>query len=414
MTTPKKKVPKKKTTKKLHIKKSFPEVNSLLSPDQKLVFDHSIDWLNLRTTEHLTIGGYAGTGKTTLISILRKHLKNENPNLKVAMACYTGKASQNLRNKLVSAGALYPSDTCGTIHQLIYKPVTNDDGEIITWKRNQEIECDLIIVDEASMIQKQTWDDLAGYGIPILAVGDHGQLPPIDDDFNLMDTPDFKLEKIHRQAADNPIIHLATLARNGEPIPLKKYSSTVQKFHMKSDIGRAMQEQLLQSVHKDTLVLCGTNVTRQRLNHDIRSFKQFFSQAPSVGEQVVCLKNSYEKDSDPIYNGMLGTIEKITPYKDHWYDVIVHFAQEDRRFGGRISKEQFGQKQLLLSVPGVFWKDIGDRFDFGYALTVHKAQGSQARRVVLFDESFYFREKKNQWLYTAITRAEEELFIFGY
>ena len=133
---------------------------------------------------------------------------------------------------------------------------------------------------------------------------------------------------------------------------------------------------------------------------------------PSGGDRVVCLRNNTRKN---IYNGMLGTVIEINDTDDpDWYEAAIDM-DGSRTYNGLIYAKQFNS-----SVPINFTEDRlkarkGDLFDFGYALTVHKAQGSQARRVILFEERFPRMDDEawRRWLYTAVTRAEEELYIFG-
>lgn len=202
-----------------------------LSGDQKVALDNLLLWFGGQDKKYITLGGYAGTGKTTLIGILRQEFFDQNKKLKVAFCTFTGKASRVLRTKLVEAKALYPSDFVGTIHSLIYSPVEDEKTHEITgWKKKENIEADLIMVDEASMVDFFIWQDLLLYKIPIIAVGDHGQLPPIRENFNLMASPDLKLQEIHRQARENPIIKLSILARETGRIPAGIFGKNIKKI----------------------------------------------------------------------------------------------------------------------------------------------------------------------------------------
>lgn len=383
-----------------------------LSPDQQTVFAACIDWLNAPVGPYLSIGGYAGTGKTTLIAVLRKYIAQHDSKKRVAFACFTGRASQNLGNKLEEQKAIFPdTDTNGTIHKLIYNAVLDNEGRIASWQKNKTLSYDLIIVDEASMIKEDIWDDLLTYDVPILAFGDHGQLPPIGDSFNLMEKPMLRLEKIHRQADGNPIIHLATLAREGRDIPYEDFTRKIRKLSRFSEEAADVMDRFFSNFTAETLVLCGSNKTRIKLNQKIRASKGIESALPKKGDRVVCLKNNYENKDGHIYNGMIGSIIEINSDGEHWYQATIDFPEDGKVFRGKISKHQFNSEKMVESVPGVHYSKMGDRFDFGYALTVHKAQGSQAKRVIVFDESHLFREHSQRWLYTAITRAEEELYI---
>lgn len=361
-----------------------------LSADQKQVLASLASWLKKPKGQSITAGGYAGTGKTTLIGVLRKAIKNTSPKTRVAFACFTGKASQVLKTKLIEQKTLYSNDFSGTIHSLMYSPRLDKHGKIIGWKRNSSIPYDLIIVDEASMVTQNIWEDLKSYGILIVAIGDHGQLPPIGDGFNLMEQPILKLEKIHRQAKNNPIIQIATLARLSGNIPVKEYGSTVKKIKKHSQQAKNLCDEIFSSHNDQTLILCGRNRTRVLLNKEIRNHLGFDFEEPIKGERVICLKNNYENPDGPIFNGMLGKLLQIKPYQDHWYKVKVYFSDEDRHFQGLISKHQFYKERFLEEIKGIHYKEIGDRFDFGYALTVHKAQGSEANRVLLFEEQCSF------------------------
>jgi len=331
---------------------------------------------------------------------------------KVAFCSYTGKATLNLKNKLNDFNAVSYKDTVSTIHGLIYKPIENHKQEIVGWMKNETIEYDLIIVDEASMVDQQIWLDLLSYGIPVIAVGDHGQLSPINGDFNLMQNPHVALTKIHRQAKENPIIDVSILARTKGKIPAKEYGLNIVKYSPENFDYAEVSNDLLQNYTLDTLVLCGYNNTRNKINSFIRSSLGFDTKEPCVGDRVICLRNNHTKN---IYNGMLGTILEINLIDELFFEAKILMDETEYIYNGKIYAPQFGS---TLSTN--FTKDRpkikdADLFDFGYALTVHKAQGSQCKRVVLFEERFAKMDDSEykKWLYTAVTRAEKELFIFG-
>ncbi len=388
-----------------------------LSPDQKKVLSNLTDWLSQSKSNYITVGGYAGTGKTTLISLLRKLIHHHQPKKSVAFACFTGKASQVLKNKLLQNQAVYPKDFCGTIHSLMYTPSVDKEGRISGWHKNKKLKQDLIIIDEASMVTSDIWQDLLDYGVPIIAVGDHGQLPPIGDKFNLMQSPKLTLEHIHRQAQDSPIIQVATLARTTGKIPQKSFSSNIKKITPNHPDANDIFENFFSSSTKaqNTLVLCATNNTRIKLNQQIRNKRGFDHPEPQIGETLICLKNNYDNKDGPIYNGMSGVVQNISPYSDHWFEAKIHFPDENRTYQGQISRYQFNQSGYLDTVPGLHYSKIGDRFDFGYAITVHKAQGSQAETVILFEQRNRYQsdDEWSRWLYTAVTRAQENLYIIG-
>jgi exodeoxyribonuclease-5 len=390
-------------------------MNITLSPDQRKVLREIWKWFVGKTSPSLTFGGYAGTGKTTMLAFFRTALQQEFPKLKVALCSYTGKAARVLEHTLRKHQAYYPQDISGTIHSLIYEPETDSRGRVISWRKRKKLVGNLIIVDEASMIDREIWADLRSFDIPILAVGDHGQLPPIHGDFNLMENPDLRLERIHRQAHGNPIIKLSAVVRGGRKIPYGDFGA-VKKFRKKEEGTREIVEDILSDYTEDLLALVGYNRSRVTLNQAIREIIGMEGNEPQIGDRIICLRNNHRKG---IYNGMLGKIVAISPIdnkkgEELWYDLEAEM-DDGNHYQGKVLKKQFSLEKTLDRLPGLSFRKIGDLFDFGYVLTVHKAQGSQARKVLLFEERFKHMDDAqwHRWLYTAVTRAEEELVIVG-
>lgn len=385
-----------------------------LSPDQKQVLVAIAEWLKHPTGGYLTVGGYAGTGKTSLSAVLRILLKKHQPKLKIAFATFTGKATQVLKSTLHQFGAVFEDDSVSTLHSLMYRPETDSAGRVANWVKLKQLKYDLIIVDEASMVTSELWHDLVSYRVPIIAIGDHGQLPPVGDDFNLMAEPDVVLQKIHRQAAGNPILKVAELARTHGQIPVQEFGPGVVKLNGLDDSTSDQVDQLLYQRHPSQLVLVGFNKTRIRLNKHVRFLRGFEADQPLPGETVICLRNNYQLAS-PIFNGLIGTISTLNHKEPHWYQAEIQFTDQNQLYSGLISKHQFHQPSLVQQVDELEPTQIGDRFDFGYALTVHKAQGSQAKRVLVFEEKHpaWDDETWQRWLYTAVTRAEKELVVVG-
>ena len=171
-------------------------------------------------------------------------------------------------------------------------------------------------------------------------------------------------------------------------------------------------EELLKGYDKETLVLCGYNTTRMKLNAFIRQALEFEFPTPCVSDRVICLRNNHKEG---IYNGMLGVIAEIRRKNDEWWKAKIEMDDEEDTYEGLISAAQFEAKTAMNFTNQRYRIIKGDLFDFGYALTVHKAQGSQAKKVILFEERFgkMTDDEWRRWLYTAVTRAEEELFIVG-
>lgn len=378
-----------------------------LSPDQQHAHDAVVAWYRAKSKPLLTLGGYAGTGKTTLTAAIAASLRAQHKKLTVAYVCFTGKAASVLKVKLDRAKALRPGEHCGTIHSLIYKPKYDLHHRIVGWERAPALPADLVVLDEASMVDEVLFKDLAGYGVPILAVGDHGQLPPIKEGFNLMAEPELRLEQIHRQALDNPILKASMLVRNGTPIPACNWED---KFIKAPDAS------ILQDLPnlRDTLFISGTNRTRVALNHKIRGKLGYTEKGPMVGERVICLKNNRNLG---IYNGMTGVLKSVKDEGEHHYRTELAMDGLPGLLRESISKHQFGSLVTLKggepNVPD--WRSLGQLFDWGYAMTAHKAQGSEAAQVVVYDECDWMKEEdlKRRWRYTAYTRASARLIVIG-
>ncbi len=386
-----------------------------LSTDQADALKQIGAWYRSKSSPYLTLGGYAGTGKTTLVAYLRQALHQLDPEARVAFCAYTGKASRVLQERLKDQKVPHRSDSVSTIHSLIY---TSKEGitDSPVWELKESLERNLIIVDEASMVDEQIWKDLLSFKIPILAVGDHGQLPPVGSSFNLMKEPEIKLERIWRQAEDSAIIDVATMARQTGVISVGRFGEGVRKLdRAEAETGQLVQE-ILESWKPELLLLCGYNATRTKLNQAIRGYRDYESVEPQIGDRVVCLRNNRVKK---IFNGMLGEIKSISRAQNDplglWYEVEIALDGEDYPYAGYILRQQFGSSEAIKEIPLLSDGDRGDLWDFGYALTVHKAQGSQSESVLVFEERFVKSSEEDwkRWLYTAVTRATTNLTIVG-
>lgn len=412
----------------------------ILTKEQQTTVDSIIDKLNQSGFQNkrrfyydpfiLTVGGYAGTGKTTLLCNLRQTIKKLFPYISVAFVTFTGKASSVLRKKLVDANILYREDYIGTIHGLIYKAETKYDSKLKThivtnWKLKDKDELwqNLIIIDEASMISEEIWRDLKYFGRPIIGVGDHGQLPPVGDKFNLLNKTDFQLTEIHRQALNSPIISLSKLVREQGYIPYNNFfSNKVFKLSWNDKRCKHIWNNNV-IFNEDLIVLCGFNSTRQYLNEIIRKKLSYDNmKIPYPGERVVCLVNNHEKG---IMNGQIGTVEWVMPENYGLSRMTINTGNSSsiecfvsHKCFGEVTYTMYdGTKKLKKQRKYVTLRGGNkvDFFDYGYAMSVHKSQGSEWKKVIVFeqrskhwDDEFYAR-----WLYTAITRSSEKLFIIS-
>lgn len=376
----------------------------------------------------LTIGGYAGTGKTTLLCEARKKIFKLFPHLNVAFVSFTGKASSVLKTKLENSKITYSQDSVGTIHSLIYVAETQYDQQlkthvVIGWKLKDvdDLFADLIIIDEASMISKQIWNDLLKFGKGIIAVGDHGQLPPIGDQFSLLKDTDFQLTEIHRQALDSPIIYLSKLIREEGHIPVDGFfSKEVFRLNWGSDRCKHIWNNKV-VFDEGLMVLCGFNTTRCELNDIIRKKLNYDKKIiPYPGERIVCLVNNH---TTKIMNGQIGTLLWIMPDKHRLYRMTIDMGRDEPvecmvslKCFGEVTYTMYDQSKQYIQQRNYTNEKISsgvDFFDYGYAMSVHKSQGSEWDRVIVFeqrsrhwDDSMYAR-----WLYTAVTRATKKLFV---
>jgi exodeoxyribonuclease-5 len=346
------------------------------SADQEQALDRVNDWHSHSGQEFLTMGGYAGTGKTTLVSHLVEVWQG------VATVALCGKAAHVLRAKGTDAQ---------TLHSLIYVPFKNRLGRMCFRKRDYLPGVRTIIVDEASMIDHTLLQDLLSFRIPILFVGDHGQLEPIGTNPKLMVDPKVRLENIHRQAMGNPILRLATAFREGRTVP--HWSDKQGKL---SIISRSRFHSL---VSPSVQMICGYNKTRHAINRKVREILRFTDKLVMPGEKLICLRNNKQFR---IFNGQ--QVKVLDVVADYGPAVRLEVETDDGRcFSMPCLKKQFGieviQEHRSAAVA---------LMDYGYCLTAHKAQGSEFDEVLALDEVAKIWDAR-RWRYTVATRAKERL-----
>jgi exodeoxyribonuclease V len=370
------------------------------SPQQDEALKAVARWLKAGKPQIFRLFGYAGTGKTTLARYFAEHVDGQ-----VQFAAFTGKAAHVLRSK----GAV----NARTIHSLIYRPrgeeavadeATGKTTMSPTFALNRQspvARAKLVIVDECSMVDEELGRDLLSFRTPILVLGDPAQLPPISGGgFFTEHEPDVLLTEIHRQARDNPIIRLALDVREGREFMRGDYG-------MAQVIGREDVDQDL--VLAADQVLVGTNRTRRRYNGRLRQLKGFGAVYPQAGDKLVCLRNDPNKGllNGSLWKVMTSAKETVKP----GVNLLVSPEEDDPDRG--VAKIKLLKAAFESPEDDIPWqtKKRYDDFDYGYALTVHKAQGSQWDNVVMFDESYAFKDTRQRWLYTAITRAAKRLTV---
>lgn len=352
------------------------------SPDQLEVVEKIERWAARPDTGYLTLGGYAGTGKSTII----RHLVSTWQHTAVAALC--GKAANVLRVKGCKRAQ--------TIHSLIYELIPETHPPRFRRKQNLWIGGERvrrIIIDEASMVDEQILADLMRFDIPVLFVGDHGQLEPVGRDAGLMREPMLTLTQIHRQAADNPIIRLAAAFRLGKKVPYWEDPRHRVSILPKSEFWNAY--------HPGMTAICSFNKTRHKINQTARKKLRFDNPLPEPGDRLVCLKNNMHFE---IFNGMMATVEKRGSEDGGGNIHLTMRLDDDRLIELPCVSRQFGIETLdprEVHQGTTLW-------DFGYGLTAHKSQGSEFDTVIVLDQPSPLWNM-NRLRYTTATRAAYRL-----
>lgn len=369
-----------------------------LTKDQQTAFEGARNFISYPTKPYYVINGYAGTGKTYLISLIRK----SNPNIRIAVAAYTGKACSVLKKK----GIL----DAQTIHSLMFFTTVVKGKYRFSLK--EEIPYDLIIIDEASMVNEDFFQYLLSFNIPIIFVGDSYQLPPVEGRgyFNVMDNHDVKLEEIVRQAADNPIIKLATDVRNGSELfylNLNGYGNNIRKIDGKTAYN---------SLNTYDVVIVATNRSRNDINHSVRKLLGYDPINPVGGDKIICRRN--KKGADVPYNGQTFTLRGNAKKINEEYDLLVDVETDDGLdYVFKTNLLNFLEQRVDGKEEEVDMDQDMFPFQYAYALTCHNSQGSEYDNVLVVNDLYMLpsdKLTKLRWTYTACTRAKETLHIVDY
>lgn len=416
------------------------------SPQQERALLEGGQWLRApldKSRQIYSIHGYAGVGKTTIA----KELAAQSDGL-VLFAAYTGKAAYVMRSKGCT--------DCTTIHSLIYKPAGESKSDelrrieqqlALLWSEPTEspedkqerlekeafltkqrdellirdkpkpmfslnhesdlLEADALIVDECSMVDQQMGEDLLSFGKKILVLGDPMQLPPVGSGGYFTDRkPDHLLTEIHRHAKESGILRLATDIRT-----TGTFDRTPGHYGADCVVAyKSKLEDLTERVLRADQILVGRNDTRHVHNKRYRELTNRGSTLmPMAGDKVVCLRNNHKEG---LLNGSLWRVHEAVVDEDIMVAEMTISSEEDGGVGLTASAwtHHFVGQENQLKLKKWNRRDKNE-FDYGYALTVHKAQGSQWDDVVLWNESGTFRHDAKRWLYTGVTRAAKTLTV---
>lgn len=354
--------------------------------------------------------GPAGVGKTTVIRTAIEELEID----RYVCCAYVGKAVSVLAQNGLPAS---------TIHSLIFdvewvnvtdefgQPVLRDDGRPkmkidFILKERLKNDPELIVVDEATMVNDDLCEKILSFGIKTVFIGDNNQLPPVFGVSSVMLMPDFYLTKIMRQAEGDPIIYLSQKVLKRERIDFGTYGKCHVLPWMKLSPERYREYDM---------IITPKNKIRDAINSHVRqNIMGFNSDQPQIGDRIICRQNDWNRCVDGnlfLTTGMVGTITDINRS-----DCGKGFLSVD--FQPDIAHEPFIGLRLdskFIMMDYEERKEYGissyEKFEYGYCITVHQSQGSQAPAVLFNDQWFYDMELTTRIRYTAITRAQDHVDI---
>ena len=386
-------------------------------------------WFNREEKQIFSISGAGGTGKTTVIKFFIEQLGLDYD--EVLFMTYMGKAANRLAQEGLPAK---------TIHSTIYmvqrgykrdengKLVLDEDDKPVlingfVKKEYLDPRIKLIVLDEASMIGRSIAEDIISYGIPIIALGDLNQLPPVMDNIYFLQKPDYVLHQIMRQEEGNPIITLSQMVLHNQELRPSSLVSKDGKFmsHIieKKDLNNAI-------IDSADIILTCTQNDRFAFNNFIRRSILGLDDLNKlyVGETLICRKNNWQLEGplgNYLTNGMSGYVNEIRAINKRKKDCYKIDFKPDflkKCFKGiYIDKTRlFATPEELANNPNFKYENMKhttkNQFEFGYAITVHLSQGSQWDNVVLILNDWAKHSSiYKEIVYTGITRAVNSVTV---
>jgi exodeoxyribonuclease V len=432
----------------------------IFNPDERAVF---------------ILRGYAGTGKTNLISAFTKVL----PSIKwrSVLLAPTGRAAKVL--------SIYAQRSALTIHKKIFKKQMGPSGSVIFSLAENLHRNTLFIVDEASMISADSGGEslfnsllenlfeyvYSGDNCKLILIGDTAQLPPVGSDespalsekylktaFHL-NIDFFELKEVARQRLESGILFNATNLRNNMGNKEQAFPRIVCTSDVVNLNGDALEDTLNSSISKygedNVIIITRSNKRANLFNQSFRNRIKMYEEDLSGGDKIMVVKNNYfwladnNGEAGFIANGDTAVISKIINreqvYGFSFCDCVIKFLDYpnlpeqqvklliDSLFTDSPALNADEQKKLYTAVL----EDVKDepnktlrmaylikspyynalQVKFSYAITCHKSQGGQWP-VVFIDQGYLSEENINEgflrWLYTALTRASEMVFLINF
>lgn len=455
--------------------------NSLFEPTvkQNLFFQKIAVFLfNTSNDEIFVLKGYAGTGKTTIISTVINHL--EAINMKCVLLAPTGRAAKVISN--------YSGKPAYTIHKRIYFPKKSKGGGVSFTLQQNKFKNTIFIVDESSMISDASQDsklyvngslldDLffyveAGNNCRLLLIGDTAQLPPVNmtvspalDVHTLSlhyqkNVQHIELDEVMRQAETSGILFNATQLRellDSHFIDTFQFNLYGFKDIVRLQDGYDIQDAIHSAYEnyglEDTVFIVRSNKRANQYNQQIRTSILSKESELSTGDYLMVVKNNYfwlKEDTEAgfIANGDIVEILEIRKIQELYgfkfatvkirmvdypnqtpFDTILMLDtitsespsltyEQSNQLYQAVLLDYEDEKQQYKKLQKVKTNEYFNALQvkFSYAITCHKSQGGQWKTV--FVEQPYLPNGIDadyvRWLYTAITRAEEKLYLIGF
>lgn len=391
-----------------------------LNDEQEMVVSKAIDWFYNGTNQVFEFDGLPGTGKSVTLMEIVKAL-NLNPSTEIAAMSFIGSASLVMRMK----GLINAKTAHSWIFNVFSEPMKDEHGKIIMDELmncpimkpvfipvdNLDPNIKLIIIDEAYSMPRSLRPIIEKFGIKIIATGDKNQLPPVKDlPAFLYDDNIYHLTKCMRQMGREDIIYIANRVNNGLPLAYGYYGNSIVIDK------KALSDDML--LWADCIICC-KNKTRDELNKKIRAIKGYKSDLPQYGEKVVCRNNNwFESINDNGYtinlcNGLIGTVMNqpdISTFDGKLFsmdfkpDLLPNSIFFDSRCNYKYITSNYEERQKIKQNK---WQ-IGNKFEYAYAITAHIAQGSQFHKVIYIEEKMY-PQLQNALNLVGATRADENL-----